>query len=173
MRKEFAKALRDQFAKKIEAEFTDFEPYPEKSMYLFPGERAYYRAVDDQLWLFIVCSPDSKGHERFTIELGWSTLERFPEIGMRPNCAASSSREEFVKPEAMLRLDGLGQIPEWWAIEETADPFELSNLRLEKMARKVSAAEARGLVTPRLQEAFEALKSYGIPYLDERVAWNA
>ena len=172
MRKEFAKVLRDQFTKKVAEQLADFEPYKEKTIYLFPGERAFYRVVNDALWLFIVCSPDSRGHEAFTIELGWSTQQRFPENGMRLNCTPSDSGEEFSLPEAMLRLNSLGAAPEWWTVEEIADPFDTSAAGLEKMARKVSAAEARELVLPILDEAFAALLSLGMPYLEQRIAWS-
>ena len=63
MRKEFARVLRDHFTKKVAERLPGFEPFKEKSIYLFPGEQAFFRVAADDLWLFVVCSPDERGHE--------------------------------------------------------------------------------------------------------------
>jgi len=166
MRKEYGKALRDGFAREMRKRLPDFKPFKGKSDYLFPGERSFTSPADKDLNLWIVCTPDLRGHESFTVEVGWSTRDGFPELSMRPSCAPSTTRDEFRQDEAMTRLAYLTGDPEWWVIEETADPFSLEALMAQQ--RKLTAEEARQRVDPLLKEVFEKIETTAIPYLRER-----
>lgn len=166
MRKEYGKALRDGFTREMKNRLPDFKPFKGKSDYLFPGERAFTRPADKGLHLWIVCTPDQRGHESFTVDVGWSTRDGFPELSMRPSCEPTPARDEFRQDEAMTRLAYLTGDPEWWVIEEIADPISLEALMAQQ--RKLTAEEAGQRVDPLLKDVFEKIETVGLPYLREK-----
>jgi hypothetical protein len=69
------------------------------------------------LWVFLI--PSVKGYNRFTVELGWSTLGRYPELSARPAPAwPGTDRAEFDLPEYVCRLVSLyARADPWWSYE--------------------------------------------------------
>jgi hypothetical protein len=79
MRKEYGKVLRQYFSKKMKEKLPEFKEEKIKSMYLWPGERAFSQSFPDSLKCWIVLSPSPKDYDEFTVLIGWSTLGRYPE----------------------------------------------------------------------------------------------
>lgn len=165
MRKEYGKALRDLFTSMMAERLPQFSPYGGKSMYLAPGERVFQWPVSDIVHLFVFCVPDERGHEAFTVEIGWSTLSRLPELSMRPSFDPSENRKEFDQAEAVTRLPYLAGSDEWWTIEAISDPFSIEALMAKQ--EKLSTGEAKIRVKPFVADAMDLLLSTGMSYLND------
>ncbi|WNO11571.1 hypothetical protein [Teredinibacter sp. KSP-S5-2] len=166
MKKEYGKALRDYFVKQMGEKFSDFQPYAVKTIYLAPGEKAFYRELSNGIWQFVILSPNAQGHESFTIEMGWSNQQRFPEIGMRPNYDPRTGSQPS-EQELILRLPHIYGGEEFWVIEDNANPFDFLGAGLKRQMQKITAEEARAKVNPLLDGALEKLSAVGLPYLNE------
>jgi len=96
MRKEYGKTLRELFATKMKLQFPQFEDVKVKSMYLWPGDRAYCWRASDRLHCWIVLSPGKKDSDKFMVLIGWSKQGRYPELSI-VTCAESptTNSEEF------------------------------------------------------------------------------
>ncbi len=163
MRKEYGKVLREAFARRLAERLPRFKPVRTGSDYLFPGERVFCWAVSGDLHLYVILTPDQRGHDAFTVELGWSRLGRFPELSMRPNIMGPAlDGAEFARDEAVVRLPYLTGIPEWWTVEEIPDPLTLEALMEQQ--RKRSPAEAEAQVQPLLTEAMDSLETAGVEF---------
>ena len=177
MRKEYGKALRTLFAQEMLTRLPQFAETKVKSLYLFPGERAFCWSPRKPIYCWIILQPNLKGYESFTVEIGWSRLDRFPELGMRPSFhAPSDDRCEFAEPEYMCRLgnDRLGN-DYWWEVE----PFRCGITEAEYLAilqeqlKQIPADEAHAKVEPHVLNAFNRLEHSGVPYLEQFAAYCA
>jgi hypothetical protein len=167
MRKEYGKVLRQYFSKKMKEKLPQFEEEKVKSMYLWPGERAFSQSFPDSLKCWIVLSPSLKDYDEFTVLIGWSTLGRYPEavpVAMLP----SLDRAEFRQEEYLTRLPGLWTVKDpWWVVQ----PFEPA-LTVEQMTAKmapISAKAAEEKVIPCVDDAINKVLDFGLPYLAEFV----
>lgn len=167
MKKEYSKVLKAEFAKWLKVNAPQYEDFKGKSIYLFPGEKAYVYKVKDSLWCFIVLSPQANGEDAFTIELGWSAQQRFPEIGMRPSFQPSESRAEFNEYEAFTRLPYLYRGEEFWSIGKPLGIFDTSVNALEKKNESPVTEEIKSDVLLALSNACQCLVEYGLVYLEE------
>lgn len=172
MRKELGKALKEVFTRSMAAELPRFRETPVKSMYLNPGERVFEWAPGGAKRLFVLLVPHPKGGDQFTVELGWSTLGRFPELGMRPSRLPPMRSEEFREAEYICRLgEAAGGSDKWWSLERSAAPAVSVAGALAALQAQVAplpAAEARALVQEPVAEAMGLLQRSGVPYLE---AW--
>ncbi len=125
----------------------------------------------------MVLQPNLKGYESFTVEIGWSKLGRFPELGMRPSMQPpSADHAEFAQPEYVCRLgkDLLGA-DYWWEVE----PFERGLTPeqclaiLQKRLDPIPADQAASRVKPHVVDAIRCLETLGLPYLQGFVAHGA
>jgi hypothetical protein len=172
MRKEYGKALRARFSLEMKSALPQFEEVKVKSVYFWPGDRAFCWEASESLYCWIVLSPSNKDYEEFTVLIGWSKLGRFPELGMVP-CAElpSAGREEFGNDEYLTRLPFLwGKEDRWWVVEELRMP--LSVAELEASTQPISAAKANEMVAPAIEDAIEKLQERGVPYLEELVYFS-
>ncbi len=165
MKKEYGKALRQLFAKRMKAELPGFRETRVKTIYLFPGERAYLWAVNERLYCWIVLSPSPKDYDEFTLLVGWSKLGRYPELSCIP-CMQSPTADhaEFEQDEYLIRLPQLWTDKDkWWVVKA----FKLARSTDELLAQMapVPADEAIRQVAPKLDDALEKLKSQGLSYL--------
>ncbi|MFL6660487.1 MAG: hypothetical protein ACJ8GW_20540 [Massilia sp.] len=115
MDKALKKLAIDEFAKLIEQNLPGFQPYSEKNRHLVPGERVWINETTfGDVSLFAIFSPEDKGRDQFTIELGWSRMRRFPQLGRRPSLAFKSDFEScYERAEAITRLSYLTGEKEW------------------------------------------------------------
>ena len=165
MRKEFGQALRRIFSQAIKRQFPQFVEVKVDASPV-PGERAYRWVVADNLYCWIVLTPNIK-HESFNIMLGWSRLGRYPELPSIP-CgeSPSSARSEFVRPEYLERLPHFwSEKDEWWVIQKCESLGGASDaLELLKPIEPECAVQ---LVEPQVGDAIEKLRLFGVPYLEE------
>lgn len=174
MRKEYGQALRALFTAEMQSRLPQFEPSQVKSKYLFPGERVFCWNPQESIRCWIILQPNLKGHESFSVEIGWSKLARFPELSMRPSFSSpSEDRAEFDEPEYVCRLgkDRLGE--DYWAEVEA---FRCGLTEAECMAilqeqlRPIPPEEAKAKVQPHVVDAVDRLVRFGVPYLEQFAA---
>jgi len=166
MKKEFGKALRSIFPRKLKEEFPDFTPFHEKSEMLGSGERAYYFQASKDVKIFLLLVPNIKAPNDFTLEIGWSILNRFPKINSKPYGRISSGRGEFKHPECILRLSQLwSNMDPWWEVA----PYHFGT-DWQKNYDPVPKEEAVAKVTPLVVDAIQKFKFFGHPYLLEFLA---
>jgi hypothetical protein len=121
VRKEYGKALREQFAARMKQQLPQFQPvtvkHPSSTKYAWwTGERVFRWIAKDSVHCFIILVPTPKGADEFTVEVGWSTLGRYPELTQRPGDVPTLEREEFGKPEFTCRLSWLiPGLADWWS----------------------------------------------------------
>jgi len=170
MRKEYGKPLRALFTAEMQSRLPQFAATTVKSQYIFPGERAFCWIPRDPIRCWVVVQPNLKGHESFTVEIGWSTMARFPELGMRPSFQSpSDDHAEFAQPEYMCRLgkDRVGD-DHWWEVEAfRCGLTEAECLQiLQEQVKPIPADVAVELVRPHVLNAVETLVRLGVPYLE-------
>jgi hypothetical protein len=167
MRKEYGKALRSLFASEMKRTAGHFEEVKVKSIYFWPGDRAYRWQATEQLHCWIVLSPSKKDYDEFTVLIGWSKQARYPEISMVP-CAEhpTPNRDEFAREEYFTRLPYLwGKEDKWWVVKEFCASQTLEEL--EASLQPVPPSEAKEAVAPLVRDAVNKIKEMGIPYLEE------
>ena len=166
MRKEFAKILRQAFGARLRTAAPGFGEMKLRSDYLGPGERAYADTVGEHIRRWIVLSPSAKDRDEFTVLIGWSTLGRYPELGMIP-CAdmPSEARTEFAREEYLIRLSMLWSTQDpWWVVR----PWKGGSLKaLQASMAPITPEEAERRVIPAVDDAIGRLVDIGLPYLDE------
>jgi hypothetical protein len=173
MRKEYGKALRQYFSKKMRETLPDFKEEKVKSVYLWPGQRAFGRTVAGSLTCWIVLSPSLKDYEEFTVLIGWSTLGRYPELSVIPSIQRPSpDRAEFRQPEYLTRLPQLWtHQDEWWVIEAFKPVFTVEEMTARMAPIPAGVAEEK--VIPRVEDAIRKVMEFGIPYLSAFVESRA
>lgn len=166
MRKEYGKALRALFAAEMKRAASHFEEVKVKSVYFWPGDRAYRWQATDRLHCWIVLSPSKKDYDEFTVLIGWSRQGRYPELSMVP-CAEhpTPNRGEFAREEYLTRLPYLwGNEDRWWVVKEFRAPQSVADL--EASVQPIPASEAREAVAPLVKDAISKIEETGLPYLE-------
>lgn len=166
MKKEYSKVLRDGFLKRLPQMASGFKPFNGNSKYLFSGEKACYRELNPKLWQFVILSPNATGLESFTLELGWSRLARFPELGMRPSYFPDDCIDYGVD-ELITRLPLLYGGSEFWLIEDYLDSPGYAQGNNLTQSEKISQAVAQERAFPLLNVALDMFEQYGLPFLDK------
>src|SRR3954462_9027221 len=104
MRKEFKRALKEQFCEKLIECDRGFSEIKSRSLYIFPRDIVYTKLTErDNVRLFVIVLVEEK-RDAFSLEVGWSTLGRFPELSPRPAGRPTPNRIEFSRPEFVCRL---------------------------------------------------------------------
>jgi hypothetical protein len=174
MGKTFNESVRKQFASAIATVAPQFKPMRAPAEYAWAGERAFVwdakRGI--RCWVSLVTSP--KGYNEFFVEIGWSTLGRYPELLSRPTLAGMESATDVLKySEMMCRLSSVGDTPgSWRYLPAGFDQAALEDqLRLEVEAALVQleAAEAQVVVKPLVDQSINSLLRFGIPFLERSV----
>ncbi|MCB1889467.1 MAG: hypothetical protein KDH20_17800 [Rhodocyclaceae bacterium] len=168
MRKEYGKVLRKACDEGMAAAGMGWERQALKSLWLMPGERAYARRLSDSLTGWCVLSPHAE-RDSFTIDIGWSRLGRFPELGMRPS--ALVAEVDFGRDECWVRLGELatGEDICW----EVGTGVARSMADLQAMVTPLDAATARARVLPCVEGALAALQAHGEAFLAEAARHGA
>ena len=96
--------LRAGIQSAVLTRLSGFSLYEGSSEYLWPNEVAIVRTVPD-IALFVVFSPHEQDSSRYTLDVGWSRLKRFPQVSARP-CLdkPKDDRSEFVNDEYFTRI---------------------------------------------------------------------
>jgi len=170
MRKPYGKALRTLFAAGMRRIAPQFEAVKVDSRYFQPGDRAYRWRATETRHGWIVLSPSRKDYDEFTILIGWSRNERYPELSLVP-CLEypTPNRDEFARNEYLTRLPYLwGREDTWWVVREFR-PL-LTTDELEASLQPIPDDEARAAVAPIVDQALRRIQSVGITYLE---AWRS
>lgn len=177
MRKEYGAALRELFAARMKAELPAWREVPAPKAWFFPGERLYQRDDHPAAWQFILLQPDMKDHDSFEIEIGWSRLKRVPELSMRPSMEAPESAEALAREEYACRLSSLipGRVREpapGWILDARTYSTDFNQVMAAMTERqaKLSKDQARAAMAPFVDDAIAALRRYGLPWLEGRLA---
>lgn len=106
MNKKLKKRVLDQFAAYMQKELQAFFPFKGSSDYFFDTEKVWEdSSTVAGVNLYVIFTPEFNGRDQFTIEIGWSRLQRFPQLVRRPSLSFSS---EFARcsnaQEATARL---------------------------------------------------------------------
>jgi hypothetical protein len=151
MRKEYGKLVRDTFSIKLKERFPTITKFKLKSSYIFPGDFIFSIPTTAEMILgIVILVPDHQGRDQFTLEIGWSTNGRFPELNRRPSGNVSAERTEFQKDEFICRLSDLRAQPDfWWGRKQANESAWREDVVLD------------------VTDAVERFSQYGIPYLDE------
>ena len=171
MRKEYGRVLRRLFDERMRAELPQFEPVRLTSDYVWPGERLFRWDAGEGLYCWVILNPSAKGQQSFTVEVGWSCLGRFPELGSRPSVMAPPSLDEVAEmPEGTLRVASIRDGGDaWWELPDPAleKPGDLQAL-LESMG-PIRGEAAAAEVEPLVIDAIEQVRRHGVPYLEALV----
>ena len=171
MKKELNKALRDLFDRGMAARLPQFKQVKVESAYFWPGNRAYRWDSRPGLTAWVVLNPNPSGQDQFTVMVGWSTMDRYPELSMQPNLRRPEpDHAEFEELEYLTRLPFLWtQEDRWWIVRDLTKP----NLEsLMESIRALPSAEALALVEPHANDALDKLEQLALPYLQARANWN-
>ena len=149
-----------------------FKPVQIKSQYLWPGERSFLWIPREPIHIYVVLSPSLKGYDEFSVDIGWSLLGRFPEIGARGARTPTSDHFEFKEDEFACRVTSLysGEDEFWKLYDEQIlmdDPMSL----ILSQAQPLSKDQAEKIVLPKVHDAMDKLLKYGVPYLNEFVEY--
>ncbi len=155
----------------------DFKKITVKSPVKYDGEAVFAKTTDAAA-LFICLIPHPKGREEFTVEIGWSSKHRFPELTMRPSIFGT---DIYVagKDEGMIRLTefiNTGRFGwEFKGVESIfnekyfADPVALKSASKEQIEQDLkripTQSEATETVKSGVYESISILNNYGLPYL--------
>jgi len=150
-----------------------FAPGKVVPQFAWPGERAFSWApsATKRCWVSVI--PSSKGYNEFSIEIGWSSFGRYPELQSRPSIAATEQASDvFHLPEFMCNLASVGKAPAFWRVAPTLNSPAADPLLAEAQAvlARYSKQEAVVTATPLVTSAMQALLQYGLPFLVEYAA---
>jgi len=186
MSKKYKKYVRDSFEFKIGSLFPDFKKLQSKSEYVFPGNSVYTIPTNDtHIMGFLMLVPDCKGRDQFTLEIGWSTKSRFPELNMTPSGDASRERTEFNQDEFICRLSCLWSLDNdyWWGQDRPGGSrflFSKAGLasgtgtgtdrvisEIIKSSANTDDVNFQKQIVGYVDDAVKQFAQYGLSYLDE------
>lgn len=167
MRKELARAVRAEFTAAMERRLPQFRPIKVVSRYAWPGSRVFEWRYDASQRFFVELFFSVKGADAFAVEVGWSRLGRYPEVGVRPGFP--SGGRELAKPEHWTRVSSLyAPIGGFWSLEEPDDAPGASGQSGGLLSQTpVALEEALTRVERRVDDAVDKLVRYAIPYLEQ------
>jgi len=172
MRKEYGKALRAHFTRRMKEALPQFAPARITSVYLNRGERVFCWRASESVFGWIILSPSATGHQAFTVEVGWSSLGRFPELSMRPSVMGAAEVDLMSPPaEGALRVGTVsGNRERWWQLPDPAleNPGSLTALAASLDPLTSSAAQAA--VAPHVEDAMAELVDHAVPFLESLIA---
>lgn len=161
MRKEYGKAFRAQVERCMGESAFGWRLHKEKSIYAVPGERAFRRDMAAGLVLWCFWVPYDKW-ESFTVEIGWSRLERYPQLSMRPSFEGPD--DAHGRDEYAVRLGQLSrQRDQWWEVEKFVAPTSVEEMM--RTMQPIAADQAGAAMAPRVEEALADLVAFGEPFL--------
>jgi hypothetical protein len=177
MKKQYRMAIENIFFAELQKIDPDFKKITVKSPVKYDGE-AVFAKITDAAALFICLIPNPKGREEFTVEIGWSSKHRFPELTVRPNIFGTDIHVTG-KDEGMIRLTefintnsfgwGFKGVESIFNEKYFADPLALKSASKEQIEQDLkhipTESEATETVKSVVYESISILNNYGLPYL--------
>lgn len=179
MKKQYRIAIEKLFFAELQKIDSDFNKILVKALIKHNGEAVFSKKVSAAT-LFICLIPHPKGREEFTVEIGWSSKHRFPELTMRPNVFGTEI-SKMGKDEGLIRLTSFTNMSSFgWEFKGVESAFSekyFTNPEVLKSSPKEvieqdlkripTESEAIETVKSVVYEAIAALKKYGLPYLND------
>jgi hypothetical protein len=175
MKKAYNTALAKKFREGM-ARIPRFSEIEVRTRYFSRNERVF-EMKRDGISCFIILIPSQLGRNEFTIELGWSSLCRPPELAGRPSVYHRLNHEEFKAEEFVIRIGDLipGSTDCWVikrpGIEKTDNPFGLPVSILED-SLPITSEEAEAVMEPLVKDCVDKIVEYGLPYLEKLLAYR-
>ncbi|MBF7073464.1 hypothetical protein ISG33_08660 [Glaciecola sp. MH2013] len=170
MKKEYSNALRKRFTQLVKNDLSNFEVFTEKSPYITPGAAVFVNRVRSDLWLFVEVFGIKSEEGGFVVQVGWSRLARFPQLGMSPNFFITDRKDEIAKPEGFTRLHNPHLKNDELFYVQGTNKNSLSSLHASSFksdTQKISSKEALELVSESCDLAFSVLKESGQQFFSE------
>ena len=165
MKKEYNNAVRCLFKKKLKENKLDLVKCKPSYEFLMPGERVYKVKIGT-LSCFVFLIPH-RMVDKFTLEIGWSECNDFPNITSRPSGILSADKKELKNTDFVVRIgDLIDGTDFWWTIEETG--FSLKDVL--KSLKKVTKEEAERKVLPHVENAIDRIQQYVLPFFQDLAA---
>jgi hypothetical protein len=157
LRSKLSKALRNDFKARLNTEFPAF--VRDKDFLMPAGWDAYKWEITDEFWAYIVLAPSPK-NDSFTVEIAWSGKREFPRrySDVIPGEGSEGGEErlrlsQFIPPHT----------DRWWFLVKETSVWD--DAIFDFSAPEEPVEIALGKIPGVLDEAFEQIRKYAIPYL--------
>lgn len=176
----YRKHVHEQFDGAMALRLPEFAPFvlrltkeQRKEATLFAGSRIYRRVVAEGLHLFIHVIPH-RTQEEFLLEVGWSTLGRFPHQ-LTSNGIPTADGTEMERQEWLIDFGGIfhrrfGRSHLGWEVWRCSvaidDPNYIQTFIREDLA-PVSDSQARERVQSAVTQCIDDIEAVVLPYFDE------
>ena len=171
MSKQFTSAARLHFRQRLALVAPEFHPIKVPVAYSWPsGESAYIwkASASASCFIFLVNSP--KGEPGFSIETGWSTLGRFPQIASRPSVPANIRiKPEISATEFISNISSVSSGPAFWKAPSASTLDATDIEQYLKALAPMSAEKAQMLATELVDDAFIYIENEVLPFLRDVV----
>jgi hypothetical protein len=164
MGKHFAAAAKLRFKQRLALAAPEFQPTRVPVAFAWPGgESAYvWSAASAHCLISLVNSP--KAPAGFCVEVGWSTLRRFPEVASRPSVPANVAIPRGpLAGDVICNLSSISSAPALWQVPAIPAASDIEQY-LASLA-PMSPHEAQALADRYVNEAFEYIEQEGLPFL--------
>jgi hypothetical protein len=183
MKSIYRKHLRDRFDVAMAMHFPEFAPLKllltkdqRREAVLFPGGRVYRRVVTNNVHVFINLIPH-QSQEEFLLEVGWSTLGRFP-YELTSTGIAIADGSEMEKSEwltdfgsVFYRRFGRSHLGwEVWSCSVGADAPNFMQTFIQEDLAPVTEEQAISRVERAVAQCMTDIKDVVLPYFAE---WNS
>lgn len=166
MRKEYRKAVRELFTRGMQSRLPQFEPTRVNAPILFNGETVFCWEASNRLHCFVLLVPNSRGHQSFTVELGWSHAARFPDVSSKPTLMLGAGDPNPVDvSEGIVRLGAIvSRNDVWWELPDPAlqQPADLA--ALQESIKPISTSVARQRASGPVEACLVALEGDGVDF---------
>jgi len=169
MRKEYRKAVRERLTQGLRRLDPSFAEVKVVSPVLGFGESVFESSVCDGLRAFLLLIPSPTGQQAFTLEIGWSTKGRFPDVGARPSTILGlGDRLPIHQSEAILRIGDLaGTADCWWQLPDPAVERPGDLQALQESIEPIDSARAAEVVAAPVVEALKLVAEVALPFLSQ------
>ena len=122
------------FIKKLEKRLIGFEKTTIEKKFRFPGKISLVKK-EPGIWFFVILGLHSIDADKFTIEIGWSKLERFPQLSPFPY----SYFPLIIANEYACRLSWLSeQKDRWWKLRQDEEYLESVAEEIQELLREAA-----------------------------------
>lgn len=172
MRKEYRKAVREQLTTGLRRLDSSFAEVKVVSPVLVSGESVFESSVCDGLTTFLLLFPSPTGQQAFTLEVGWSTEGRFPDVVARPSkILGPADPIPIHESEVILRIGDLaGTGDRWWQLPDPAVERPGDLQALQESIEPIDPGKAAETVAASVSEALELIAEVTLPFLSRLAA---
>lgn len=173
MRKEYTTAAIQMLKDEVARRFPAYVPWKPGLPHVVKGlgQAFFRRPTRSGGCVFIGFAPHRSSDGAFFLELGWSALDRLPDVMMGPTTSATPSRAELDELEGVVRLVDHPSGEELWStgvLERALATGESGMMaQLQRVASPLSPTCAEAEMRPTVERALNAFERWRAGYLDE------